>query len=240
MSDDLGDDLDGLCPVCGRETMEGQVCACCKKCGSVLTPCACEFDLSTATGQRDFEKYGEMFIPIVPIRFEPAPGERPPMEMRYSRLLQQVPHALRGLDYLVDAGRCEAATQIEMPIDKALATHRCALREGHDGEHRGQDGTTWSNSPCLFRAVIKHEVYNPVQCDKPAGHVGPHEAYRGDGITENYHWTWGDDSALAPWVPLAYAVPRKKRSLLSIVREFFRGRRHIRPPEGGPKTGGGS
>jgi len=233
MSDDL-DDLDGLCPCCGRETMEGQVCACCKKCGSINTPCACEFNLLTPEGQRDFFKYGETFVPIV--FSEPAPGERPPMEMRYSRLLQQVPHAMRGLTYLVDAGRCEASTQIETLIDKALATHRCALREGHEGDHRSQDGATWSNGPCEVRAVVKNEVYSPVQCDKPAGHVGPHEAYRGDGIAENYHWTWGNDSALAPWVPLAYAVPRKKRSLLSIVREFFRRRRHIRPPEGAGKT----
>lgn len=138
---------------------------------------------------------------------------------------------------MVDAGRCEAATQIETLIDKALASHRCALQEGHDGDHRSNDGTTWENTPCLVRCVVKSEVYTPVQCDKPAGHVGPHEAYRGDGITENYHWSWGDDSAIVPWVPKAYLPPKKKRTLLSIVREFFRGRRHIRPPEGDGKTG---
>lgn len=124
-------------------------------------------------------------------------------------------------------------------VPGSLATdpmERCVLRELHDGDHQCNDGRRWTNEKCSARCVVKNEVYSPVQCDRAAGHDGDHEAWRGDGVSESNHWTWDESLSIPTWVPRAYVAPAKKRSLWSIVREFFARRRHTRPPEGGPTT----
>lgn len=133
---------------------------------------------------------------------------------------------------------CTCRLPVLMPIDKATSYERCTLRQGHEGEHQLHDGRRWENAPCIARCVVKDEVHTPVQCDLRAGHDGDHEAFRGDGVERSSHWTWDDSLSIPTWIPRAYVAPAKKRTLLSIVREFFTRRRHIRPPEGGPKTGG--
>jgi hypothetical protein len=50
-------------------------------------------------------------------------------------------------------------------------------------------------------------------------------------------FTWPERDAIPVWIPPAHEVPRKKCSLLSIVRVFFGGRRHTSRPEAGAKTG---
>lgn len=113
---------------------------------------------------------------------------------------------------------------------------RCVQREYHDGDHQLVDGRAWRNERCEARCVVKNEVYTPVQCDKAFGHDGDHEAFRGDGVSESNRWTWDDSLSIPGWIPRAYVPPAKKRTVWSILREFFAKRRHIRPPEGGRKT----
>lgn len=269
----MTDDTEGLCPVCGRDATTPEACPCCKGCGSINTPCACEFDLSTEQGRSDFFKYGEAFHPMKVLSYI-CEGEKcgRPVDVPCSRCgyfcpkcdpcgahlrLQHLadltsrervpPPPGKSITYydIPDGPRveihrivfCDARTQIQMPIDKSWATIRCVLRAEHDGKHKSSD-RTWDNVRCEAYAAVVTEAYSPVQCDKPAGHEGKHQAYRGDGL-ENYRWEWEDASSFPAHIPKAYDVSPKKRSLLSIVREFFRSRRHIRASEPGPKTGGG-
>lgn len=279
-------DDDGLCPVCGRDLRCGRdgvwSCPCCKTCGCINTPCECDFDLSTAEGRRDFEKYGEAFVAIdtetaltmlPPLPFKPVcekcsrergescqscghdvgtqceccdrcgPGFSIQMRRYLQYNVQPPPPSLRYMDAIDDRPHppqvaltrvvfCNCRLPVVTPIDKATSYEKCVLREYHDGEHQLQDGRRWPNERCIARVKVHDEKHSPVQCDKGAGHDGDHVADRGDGVELSAHWEWPDDHSIPTWIPRAYAQPAKKRTLLSIVREFFAKRRHIRPPEG--------
>ena len=100
-------------------------------------------------------------------------------------------------------------------------------------------GVYVSPAPCLssrwFEAQIdstaERRVMSQESCRLDFDHEGLHRSANG--------WTWLTGQVTPVEFPRAYAVPRKKCSLLSIVRVFFGGRRHTSRPEAGAKTGRG-
>ena len=119
MSGELPED----CSFCGRESTGP--CQCCKVCGCVNTPCACDYDLSTPEGRRDFEKYGEAFVQI---RVEPE---------------RQI---LPGV--YVSPAPCLSSRWFEARIDSTperpvWTQESCGLDFDHEGPHHSANGFFW-------------------------------------------------------------------------------------------------
>lgn len=150
-------------------------------------------------------------------------NERRPSNL--DQILRYLPPEIREPS---EAQWCQARVGVRTSIYEVIR-HRCTKRADHPDDHASEgDVLVWSTTAiCTSKVAVKRNgwrrnkrVYSNETCGLISGHPGQHRSSNG--------LEWTPDQALPLHIPQALALVPRKRTLWTIVREFFGRHRHIR------------